>query len=151
MANVSVRIQEHPFDIGKEVADFTAACGDAGAVVTFTGVVRDVSGGLKHMEIEHYPAMTARAIEDIECSAIDKWNLSASLVIHRYGQLEPGEIIMMVATASRHRAEAFMAAQYLMDFLKSRAPFWKKEVTTSGAEWVESRNVDEQALKRWTD
>lgn len=151
MANVTVRVQETPFDVGKEVADFTAACGQAGAVVTFTGVVRDVSGGLKHMEIEHYPAMTARAIEEMEAKATEKWNLAASLVVHRHGQLAPGEMIMMVATASRHRAEAFMAAEYLMDYLKSRAPFWKKEVTQNGAEWVESREADEQALKRWTD
>ena len=118
-------------------------------MVTFSGLVRDVSSGLKHMEIEHYPAMTKSAIEAIEAQAIKRWGLDDSLVIHRYGILKPGDAIMMVATAAGHRAVAFEAAEFLMDYLKTRAPFWKKEVTESGAEWVAAQGDDEAALRRW--
>jgi molybdopterin synthase catalytic subunit len=118
-------------------------------VVSFTGVVRDVAGGLSAMEIEHYPGMTGKAIAAIVDEAKSRWSLADALVIHRYGRLEAGEMIMMVATASRHRVDAFQAAEYLMDYLKSRAPFWKKELTRDGAEWVEARDEDEAALNRW--
>jgi molybdopterin synthase catalytic subunit len=101
------------------------------------------------MEIEHYPGMTERAIAAIEAEAVRRWNLAASLVIHRHGRLAPGEPIMMVATAAPHRADAFAAAEFLMDYLKSRAPFWKKEITCEGAVWVAAKDEDEAALGRW--
>jgi len=143
------RVQDAPFDAGAELTAFTAGRSDLGAVVTFTGVVRDDTGNLKFLEIEHFPGMTLKEIETIEAQAVARWNLGASLVIHRYGRLKPGENIMMVATAAAHRADAFSAAEYLMDFLKSRAPFWKKEVTEAGESWVEARDADEDALGRW--
>ena len=143
------RVQDAPFDAGAELTEFTAGRSDLGAVVTFTGVVRDDTGNLKFLEIEHFPGMTLKEIETIEAQAVARWNLGASLVIHRYGRLKPGENIMMVATAAAHRADAFSAAEYLMDFLKSRAPFWKKEVTEAGESWVEAREEDEDALGRW--
>ncbi|MEM6594788.1 MAG: molybdenum cofactor biosynthesis protein MoaE [Pseudomonadota bacterium] len=146
---MSVRIQPEPFDPGAELNRFSDAAGDVGAVVSFTGRVRDVAEGLKVMEIEHYPAMTAPAIESMVTEAQSRWTLADVLVIHRFGPLEAGDTIMMVATASRHRADAFAAADFLMDYLKSRAPFWKKEVTGQGAAWVDSKAEDEDALTRW--
>ncbi len=145
-----MRVQEAPFDFGAEAGRFAAAQDSAGAVVTFTGIVRDLpGGGLRAMEIEHYPGMTERAIAAIEAEAVSRWNLLDSLVIHRFGALPPGDVIMMVATAAPHRADAFAAAEFLMDYLKSRAPFWKKEITAEGAEWVAAREEDEDALRRW--
>lgn len=146
---MTVRVQEEPFDLGAEVAAFSSNRTDMGALVTFTGVVRDVSGGLQHMLIEHYPGMTKSAIEGIEAEATKRWNLGDSLIIHRYGKLAAADQIMMVATASPHRKDAFEAAEFLMDYLKSRAPFWKKEVTSDGADWVAAKVEDEDALKRW--
>ena len=113
------------------------------------GLVRDVAHGLKVMEIEHYPGMTAKALEAIAAEAEKRWSLADVLVIHRYGQMRPGDQIMMVATASAHRADAFAAADFLMDYLKSRAPFWKKEATGAGEAWVEAKDEDEAALGRW--
>ena len=120
-----------------------------GAIVTFTGIVRDLPGDpLQAMEIEHYPGMTEAALTEIAQLAIDRWKLGDALVIHRYGRLVPGEMIMMVATASKHRKNAFEAAEYLMDYLKSRAPFWKREITDAGESWVASKAEDEDALTR---
>ena len=148
---MTVRLQEEPFDLGAEVKGFARGRRDMGAVVTFTGLVRDTaSADLRHMEIEHYPGMTSRAIEDMVATAMDRWSLGDALVIHRHGCLAPGEAIMMVATAARHRASAFAAAEFLMDYLKSRAPFWKKEVTPGGESWVAAREEDEAALDRWS-
>ncbi len=145
-----VRLLSAPFDPGTELTAFTAAQSSAGAVVSFTGVVRDAAGGgLQHMEIEHYPGMTETALADIRARACTRWPLSGAVVVHRHGILRPGEVIMMVATAARHRADAFAAAEYLMDYLKSRAPFWKREVTRDGATWVAARDVDEVAVARW--
>lgn len=144
-----VVVQSAPFDAGAELNSFSAQVAGAGAVVSFTGLVRDVAGGLQAMEIEHYPAMTAPAIEAIVADAMARWALTDALVIHRFGRLETGEQIMMVATASPHRADAFQAAEFLMDYLKSRAPFWKKEVTGEGSAWVAARDEDEDALDRW--
>lgn len=146
---MAVRVDPARFDPGAELNAFSKGVGNAGAVVSFTGVVRDVAGGLSAMEIEHYPGMTEKAIAAIVDEAKSRWSLADALVIHRYGRLEAGEVIMMVATASRHRVDAFQAAEYLMDYLKSRAPFWKKELTRDGAEWVEARDEDEAALDRW--
>ena len=142
-------VQEAAFDIGAETAAFVAGVGGAGAVVTFTGLVRDNGATLQAMEIEHYPGMTERAIAAIMDEAVARWALLDALVIHRHGRLRPGEAIMMVATAARHRAEAFASAEFLMDYLKSRAPFWKKEVGRGGAEWVAAKDADEAALGRW--
>ena len=121
-----------------------------GAVVTFSGVVRDTDAGLSAMEIEHYPGMTEAQLDRFVVAAIDRFNLGDALVIHRHGRLEPGEMIMMVATAAPHRADAFAGAEYLMDYLKSRAPFWKREIgTDGGAAWVAAKDTDEDALARW--
>lgn len=141
-------IQTAPFDAGAEANAFTAAITGAGAVVTFTGIVRG-DGGLAAMEIEHYPGMTERAIRAIAEEAVTRWQLADALVIHRHGRLSVGEPIMMVATAARHRADAFAAAEFLMDYLKSRAPFWKKEFGADGAAWVAAKDADEEALRRW--
>ena len=144
-----VRVQADSFDAGAELNRFSAAQEGAGAVVSFTGVVRDIKGGLEAMEIEHYPGMTEKAIAGILGEAEQRWPLTGALVIHRHGRLAPGAQIMMVATASAHRAAAFEAADFLMDYLKSRAPFWKKEITAEGAGWVDATEADEAALKRW--
>ncbi|WP_147112892.1 molybdenum cofactor biosynthesis protein MoaE [Tateyamaria sp. syn59] len=144
-----VVVQEAPFDFGVEAAAFAEGRAVSGAVVTFTGIVRDVDGGLQAMEIEHYPGMTESALTDIAAEAKTRWSLEDALVIHRHGRLEVGEMIMMVATAARHRKDAFEAAEFLMDYLKSRAPFWKREVTADGADWVAARDEDEDALTRW--
>jgi molybdopterin synthase catalytic subunit len=144
---MKIRVQAEPFDLGAELEGFGAG-GNAGAVVSFTGLVRG-TGGLSRMEIEHYPGMTQSAIAAIAEEAMRRWDLADCIVIHRYGVLAPGEQIMMVATASRHRKAAFEAADYLMDYLKSRAPFWKKEIGPDGAEWVAAKDEDEDALKRW--
>lgn len=144
-----VVVQETIFDPGSELSGFAMGRSDIGAVVSFTGIVRDTTGDLNAMEIEHYPGMTERAISEIVEQAIGRWDLADALVIHRHGRLKPGEPIMMVATASAHRAAAFEAADFLMDYLKSRAPFWKKEHRASGTEWVAAKDEDEDALARW--
>lgn len=145
-----ISVQAEAFDLGEEAAAFSKGHQDVGAVVTFTGIVRDNDAGtMQEMLIEHYPGMTEKALTEIARQAIDRWNLSDALVIHRYGALVPGEMIMMVATAARHRVAAFEAAEYLMDYLKSRAPFWKQEITNDSAEWVAAKDADEDALKRW--
>ena len=142
-------VQADPFDLGAESVAFAAGAAGAGAVVTFTGIVRDNGGALSAMEIEHYPGMTERAIAIIMDEARSRWSLTDALVIHRHGRLSGGEMIMMVATASPHRADAFAAAEFLMDYLKSRAPFWKKELGPDGASWVAAKDEDEAALTRW--
>lgn len=147
---MSVRVQSKPFDMGAEVAAFTKAAAGAGAVVTFSGLVRDEGGTLTAMEIEHYPGMTEKALESIRDDAMRRWSLADALIIHRHGPLNPGEQIMMVATAARHRADAFAAAEFLMDYLKSRAPFWKKEIGADGSDWVAAKDEDEAALGRWS-
>lgn len=146
---MSVRVQSAPFDMGAEVEAFTAASKGAGAVVTFSGLVRDEAGTLTAMEIEHYPGMTEKALEKIRGEAVARWSLTDAMIIHRYGPMEPGDQIMMVATAARHRGDAFAAAEFLMDYLKSRAPFWKKEFGRDGEAWVAAKDEDEAALNRW--
>jgi len=146
---MTVRVQSEVFDAGAELNAFAIGHSDVGAVVSFTGVVRDTDGTLHQMEIEHYPAMTERAIAGIVEDAKSRWALKDVLVIHRYGTLSVGAPIMMVATASAHRADAFAAADFLMDYLKSRAPFWKKEYAADGASWVAAKSDDEDALSRW--
>jgi len=146
---VKVAVQSAPFDLGAELAGFGVGRSDVGAVVSFTGVVRDDSGAMEALELEHYPGMTQRAIAQIVDQAVTRWDLADVIVIHRHGPLATGAPIMMVATAAAHRAEAFAAAEFLMDYLKSRAPFWKKEITEAGAEWVDAKDEDEAALGRW--
>ncbi len=146
---MTVRVQSEPFDMGAEVSRFTSGAVGAGAVVTFSGLVRDEGGSLSAMEIEHYPGMTEKALETIRSKAVSRWSLTDAMIIHRFGPLRPDEQIMMVATAARHRADAFAAAEFLMDYLKSRAPFWKKEFGTRGEAWVAAKDEDEDALKRW--
>lgn len=147
---MDIRVQQAAFDLGAETTRFAQAQSGMGAVVTFTGIVRDViDTPLDRMEIEHYPGMTEKALTKIAQQACDRWDLGGVLVIHRYGALYPNDQIMMVATASRHRLDAFQAAEFLMDYLKSRAPFWKKEITSTDTAWVAAKDEDEDALKRW--
>jgi molybdopterin synthase catalytic subunit len=146
---MDIRVQAEPFDLGAEANAFAARQSGMGAVVTFTGIVRDLEGGLDAMEIEHYPGMTEAALTAIAEEAQARWQIGDALILHRHGRLAPDEMIMMVATSARHRRDAFEAAEFLMDYLKSRAPFWKKEVTGAGAAWVAARDEDEDALSRW--
>lgn len=144
---MSARVQTDPFVLAEELAGLEQG---AGAVVSFTGIVRDDSGRLAALEIEHYPAMTERALDDYGHAAAARFGLSGWRIVHRHGRLHVGEPIMMVATAARHRRAAFEAADYLMDWLKSRAPFWKREIDADGAaRWVEAKDSDEADLKRW--
>ena len=145
-----VRVQADAFDMGAELTGFAARVPGVGALVSFTGITRDLaSGGLSAMEIEHYPAMTERALAAIRDEAMARFELADAMILHRYGRLAPAEPIMMVATAARHRGDAFAAAEFLMDYLKSRAPFWKKEISAEGGAWVAARDEDEDALARW--
>lgn len=142
-----IAVQAEPFDMAAELRGFGTG---AGAIVTFTGLVRDDGGALQALELEHYPGMTERAMTAIAEEAVRRWSLLDVTVIHRFGRMPVGETIMMVATAARHRQAAFEAAEFLMDYLKSRAPFWKKEIGGGGGEsWVSARQSDEDALKRW--
>ncbi|MEO0358441.1 MAG: molybdenum cofactor biosynthesis protein MoaE [Pseudomonadota bacterium] len=146
-----VRVTSAPFDPGHELTHFTdvATGAGAGAVVSFTGIVRNDTGDLVALEIEHYPGMTQKALMDHAQAAIDRFGLTDALVIHRFGHVPTGETIMMVATAARHRKDAFQGADFLMDYLKSRAPFWKKEITSKGTSWVAAKDSDEDALLQW--
>lgn len=147
---MAVRVQTGDFDVGAEIAALTDGDHDVGAVVTFTGLVRDMGGGPgQTMTLEHYPAMTEKALADIEAQARARWPLSGATVVHRVGPLAPGDRIVLVAAASRHRQAAFEAAAFLMDYLKTRAPFWKKETTAEGARWVDARESDDAAAARW--
>jgi molybdopterin synthase catalytic subunit len=146
---VSVRVQREDFDIGAEVARLTAGSTDIGAIVTFTGTVRG-DGGLAAMTLEHYPGMTEEELARVEAEAGARWPLQASLIVHRVGTLRPGDNIVLVVTASAHRQAAFDAAAFLMDYLKTRAPFWKKERRADGSErWIEARASDDVAAERW--
>ncbi len=146
-----IRVQEDDFDLAAEIAALTRGNHDIGAVVSFTGLVRGGKdqNGITAMTLEHYPGMTEKALEEIEARAHARWPLNASLIIHRHGRLEPGENIVLVITASSHRQAAFEAAEYLMDWLKTKAPFWKLEEGPEGAKWVDARETDTRALDRW--
>jgi molybdopterin synthase catalytic subunit len=148
---MAVRVQQAPFDLAAEVAALSATSRDIGAVVTFTGLVREIVPGApgQSMTLEHYPGMTEKALVAIETEARARWPLTGSSIIHRVGRLEPGEGIVLVVTASRHREAAFEAAAFLMDWLKTKAPFWKKEATPVGEAWVAARDSDETAAARW--
>ena len=148
-----VRVQTEDFDLSTEVRELRAGRPDVGAVATFTGTVRDVNEGasVAEMELEHYPGMTEKALEDIVERAMLRFNLADALVIHRVGPMRPQEQIVLVVTLSAHRGEAFAACEFIMDYLKSEAPFWKKEQTPQGARWVDARSSDEAALRRWSE
>lgn len=149
---MTVRVQSDDFDIASEIEVLTHGRTDIGAVVTFTGLVRGSAGGreLVSMTLEHYPGMTEGELETVEADAHMRWPLQASLIVHRIGELRPGANIVLVVTASPHRHAAFQAAEFLMDYLKTRAPFWKKETFTDGAAaWVDARESDDEALQRW--
>jgi molybdopterin synthase catalytic subunit len=149
---VSVRVQAEDFDAGAEIGRLTLGRSDIGAIVTFTGTVRGESGGepIARMTLEHYPGMTERELERVEGEANTRWPLQASLIVHRIGTLRPGDNIVLVVTASAHRQAAFAAAEFLMDYLKTRAPFWKKEEAPDGmVRWVDARDSDDAAVERW--
>lgn len=151
MASDRIRVQSAAFDMGAELNAFAASVAGAGAVVSFSGITRDLaSGDLRMMEIEHYPGMTEAALAAIRTEALSRFQLVDAMILHRYGPLAPSDPIMMVATAARHRAAAFDGAAFLMDYLKSRAPFWKKEITATEARWVAARAEDEDALATWS-
>ena len=147
-----IRVQREDFDPGVEIAALAAGNAKIGAVVSFVGLVRESTGrdSVRAMTLEHYPAMTEKKLAEIEAEARGRWPLEASLVIHRYGQLAPGDRIVLVVTASAHREAAFAACQFLVDWLKTRAPFWKVEETPQGPRWVESRAADDAAAAAWS-
>jgi len=151
-----IRVQEEDFDLGQEYDRFIAGQTKVGAVVTFTGLVRDFQKAgqtdkVQTITLEHYAGMTEKELTRIRDEAHRRWDLSDSLIIHRTGRLNPGDQIVLVITGSAHREAAFQAAEFLMDYLKTRAPFWKKEETASGTSWVEAKTSDDNAADRWKD
>jgi molybdopterin synthase catalytic subunit len=146
----TVRIQAEDFDTKAEIERLTRGRGDVGAVVTFTGLCRDEAGTLSALELEHYPGMAEAEISRIADEALRRWPLSGLTTIHRVGRIAPGENIVLVVTASSHRQAAFEAAEFLMDYLKTNAPFWKREESEKGTSWIEARSHDDAAAARWT-
>ena len=148
---VTVRIQEADFDLGSELAALRAGDARVGALASFVGLVRDLNDGSKvsEMTLEHYPGMTEKALEEIVDEAKSRWEIYGALVIHRVGPLRPCDQIVLVAVTSAHRGEAFAACEFIMDYLKTRAPFWKREATPDGARWVDARDSDDSAATRW--
>lgn len=146
---MSVSVQESDFDVGAEIAALTAGTTDVGAVASFVGLVR--GGSINAMTLEHYPAMTEKALDDIVAEARRRWELLGVRVVHRVGRLLPGDRIVLVVVASTHRQAAFAACEFIMDYLKTRAPFWKREETAAGSRWVDARDSDDQALRRWSE
>jgi molybdopterin synthase catalytic subunit len=146
-----IRVQREDFDVGAELLRLTAGRKDVGGVATFIGLVRDVAGGeaIGAMTLEHYPGMTEKKLAEVEAEAQRRWPLQATLIIHRYGRLEPGDRIVFVATASAHRQAALESCAFLIDWLKTKAPFWKLEETPAGLQWVEARDSDDTAAERW--
>ncbi len=146
-----IRVQQHPFDAAAELAALKAGRTDIGGTVMVLGTVRDLSGGqdVRAMTLEHYPGMTEKALAEIEAEACKRWPINASLIIHRYGRLEPGEDIVLVIALSAHREAAFEACHFLIDWLKTKAPFWKLEENDDGASWVAAKDSDDAAAARW--
>jgi len=146
-----VRVQTQDFDAGAEIAALRAGNRRVGAIASFIGTVRDLNEGegVAAMTLEHYPGMTERALEDICAQAKARWDIFDTTVVHRYGDLEPGDQIVLVVVTSAHRGEAFAACEFIMDYLKTQAPFWKKERTPQGERWVEARASDDEAAARW--
>ena len=150
---MAIRVQTEDFDVAAETKALVAGNTNIGAVVTFTGIVRDMAGGetISAMTLEHYPDMTETMLAKIDTQANERWPLDASLIIHRYGRLGPGAQIVLVITASSHRQAAFEAAEFLMDWLKTKAPFWKQEATIEGEKWVAAKTSDDDATERWSE
>ena len=148
---MTVRVQREDFEVGREIAKLRADTAGVGAVASFVGIVRDLNEAaeIRTLTLEHYPGMTEKALEDIVAEAGRRWKLCDTLVIHRVGELKPSDQIVLVAVTSAHRGEAFAACQFIMDYLKTRAPFWKKELTPTGERWVEARTSDDEAAARW--
>ncbi len=148
---MAVRVQTEDFDLTTEIAQLRANTPKVGAIVNFVGVVRDLNEGeqIAEMELEHYPGMTEKALEDIIAQARSRWDLFDALVIHRVGPLKPLDQIVLVAVTSAHRGEAFAACEFIIDYLKTQAPFWKKEQTPKGSRWVDARVTDDEAMKKW--
>lgn len=148
---MTVRVQLEDFDVATELTAMRLSRPDIGAVVSFIGQVRDFNDGdtIQTLTLEHYPGMTEHALEAIESDAKSRWNIASSLIIHRVGQLKPQDQIVLVAVASAHRGEAFKACEFMMDFLKTQAPFWKKETTNKGERWVDAKLSDDDAQARW--
>lgn len=148
---MSVRVQEADFDLGAELAALRAGDARVGALASFVGLVRDINegAGVSEMTLEHYPGMTEKALEEIVVEAKSRWEIYNALVIHRVGPLKPCDQIVLVAVTSAHRGEAFAACEFIMDYLKTRAPFWKREQTPEGARWVDARDKDDSAAQRW--
>lgn len=146
-----VKVQTEDFDLTTEIAQLRANTPKVGAIVNFVGVVRDLNEGeqIAEMELEHYPGMTEKALEDIIAEARSRWDLFDALVIHRVGPLKPLDQIVLVAVTSAHRGEAFAACEFIIDYLKTQAPFWKKEQTPQGSRWVDARVTDDEAMKKW--
>ena len=150
---MTVRVQAEDFDVGAELEVLTRGKTSIGGVTTFVGYVRDMADGavVSAMTLEHYPGMTERQLEAIEAEARQRWPLDDVLVIHRYGRLEPGDRIVLVATASAHRQAAFESCHFLIDWLKTKAPFWKLEATPEGEQWVDAKSADDEAAARWME
>ena len=156
-----ITVQQADFDLAAEYKQLREDAGDAGAIVTFTGLVREfympdadgalTGGSTQTLYLEHYPGMTEKSLQDIVAQAESRWPLLGTRIIHRIGKLHPGDQIVMVATASSHRHAAFEAAEFIMDYLKSHAPFWKKQSSATSSDWISSRSSDSEALKRWQD
>lgn len=148
---MAVRVQEADFDVGTELAALRAQDARVGALASFLGLVRDINDGAQvaGMTLEHYPGMTEKALEAIVTEAKGRWDIYEALVIHRVGPLKPCDQIVLVAVTSAHRGEAFAACEFIMDYLKTRAPFWKKEETPDGGRWVDARETDDSAAARW--
>ena len=146
-----IRVQTEDFDVGAELAQLRAGNAKIGAIASFVGLVRDLNENaeVSEMILEHYPAMTQKSLEGIVLQAKQRWDIYDALVIHRVGKLVPTDQIVLVAVTSAHRGEAFAACEFIMDYLKTQAPFWKKEQTASGSRWVESRESDDKAAQRW--
>lgn len=154
MVPTNISVQEADFDLAAEYTALRKLAGDVGAIVTFTGLVRELyeaesEQSIETLTLEHYPGMTEKSLNEIANQASAKWPLLATRIIHRVGELQPSDQIVLVATASAHRQVAFDAAQFMMDYLKSNAPFWKKQKTSSGSAWVDARESDADAIKRW--
>jgi molybdopterin synthase catalytic subunit len=146
-----ISVQTEDFDAGVELAQMRLAHPEVGALVSFVGQVRDLNDGamVSGMHLEHYPGMTEKALSDIASQAMQRWELADALVIHRYGDLKPLDQIVLVVVASAHRQAAFAACEFIMDYLKTEAPFWKKESTPEGERWVDAKEIDEAAKNRW--
>lgn len=146
-----IRIQREDFDVGAEIENLAGGNAKVGGVAVFIGLVRDIAGGeaVRAITLEHYPGMTEKKLEEIEAEALRRWPLEATLIIHRYGELKPNDRIVLVAAASAHRDDAFEACRFLIDWLKTKAPFWKLEDKASGAKWVEARDSDDAAAAAW--